>query len=500
MERRDFLERTTIAVSASLLMGSVWPDRYRLIGSALAAENGDGQKTALEQKFAEFALSVKYEALPTDVVASAKRVLLDTLGCAFGAVGSDPANIAEATIRKTFGEGNTATVIGYPRLATVEGALFVNGVLVRSLDMNDTYIGTEPLHPSEVLPAALALCEEKGRSGRDLIEAMVVGYEASMRINDAISFIERGFHPLCAASYGIPLIAGKIWGLPKGAIANAVGTAGARGFTSFVVNSGAISMMKSMGLAATAVDGVFATRLAAQGFTGPSGTLEWLASKMKPTKEDFAVDLELARYRLPRVAFKRFPVQIELQAVAEAGVLLSPRMKGRAQDIRAITVETYPGIIERVADPAKFRPQTRGTADHSLPICLAMALLDGDVTVSQFEKDRWRGSDVMALVEKTSVKPGESLIAKFPKGRGANVEIVFADGQSLRETVEVPEGDADRPLSRASLERKFMNFAIPVVSKAGAERIMSLVASLEELKDIRELTQALRGSGKQNSA
>lgn len=500
MNRRDFLERTTTAVSASLIMGSAWPAGYGLVGSALAAASGDDRKTTLEQKFAEFALAIKYEALPADVVASAKRVLFDTLGCAFGAVGSEPANIAETTIRKTFGNGDTATVIGYPRPATVEGALFVNGVLVRSLDMNDTYIGTEPLHPSEVLPTALVLCEEEGRGGRDLIEAIVAGYEASMRVNDAISFIERGFHPMCAASYGIPLIAGKIWGLPREAITNAVGISGARGFTSFVVNSGAISMMKAMGLAATAADGVLATRLAAQGFTGPSGTLEWLASKMKPPKEGFAVDLELVRYRLPHVAFKRFPVQIELQAVAEAGASLSARVKDRARDTRAITVETYPVIIERVADPAKFRPQTRGTADHSLPVCLAMALLDGDVTTSQFEKDRWREPDVMALVEKTSVKPGESLMAKRPKGRGASVEIVFADGQSFRETVEVPEGDAERPLSRASLERKFMNFAVPVVGKAGAERVMSLVDDLEELKDVRELTHALRGSGKQNPA
>jgi 2-methylcitrate dehydratase len=185
-----------------------------------------------------------------------------------------------------------------------------------------------------------------------------------------------------------------------------------------VVNSGAISMMKAMGLAATAADGVFATRLAAQGFTGPSGTLEWLASKMQPIKEDFAVDLELARYRLPRVAFKRFPIQIGLQAVAEAGASLSAKVKGRQQDIRAITVKSYPGIIERIADPAKFKPQTKGTADHSLPICLAMALFDGDITVAQFEKDRWRSQDVMALVEKMSVKPAEVLIAKLPKGRG----------------------------------------------------------------------------------
>ena len=498
MKRRDFLARTAAGVSASLLLANVRSDGYRFVGSALAAGESDPQKGTFEQKFAEFALSIKYEALPADVIAAAKRVLLDTLGCAFGSVGSEPANIAETTIRKTFGDGNTAIVIGYPRPATVEGALFVNGVLVRSLDLNDTYIGTEPLHPSEVLPTAIALCEESGRSGRDLIEAMVAGYEASMRVNDAISFIERGFHPLCAASYGIPLIAGKIWGLPKEAIANAVGISGARGFTSFVVNSGAISMMKAMGLAATAADGVFATRLAAQGFTGPSGTLEWLASKMKPVKEGFAVDLELTRYRLPRVAFKRFPIQIELQAVAEAGASLSAKVRERAQNIRAINVEIYPGIIERVADPAKFKPQTKGTADHSLPVCLAMALLDGDVTVAQFEKDRWRAQDVMALVEKTSVKPGEALIAKLPKGRGASIEIVFADGQSVREIVEVPEGDAERPLSKSSLERKFTNFAVPVVGKAGAERVLSIVDSLEKLKDVRELTQVLRGSGKQN--
>jgi 2-methylcitrate dehydratase len=189
-----------------------------------------------------------------------------------------------------------------------------------------------------------------------------------------------------------------------------------------------------------------------------------------------------------------------LQAVAEAGASLSGKIKGREQDIRVITVESYPGIIERVADPAKFKPQTKGTADHSLPVCLAMALLDGDVTVAQFEKDRWRAREVMSLVEKTSVKPGEALIAKLPKGRGTNIEIVFADGPSLRETVEVPEGDSERPLSRASLERKFMNFALPVVGKAGAERIMSLVDGLEELKDIRELTRSLKGAGKRNPA
>jgi 2-methylcitrate dehydratase len=116
----------------------------------------------------------------------------------------------------------------------------------------------------------------------------------------------------------------------------------------------------------------------------------------------------------------------------------------------------------------------------------------------QFEKDRWRAPEVMALVEKISVKPGEALMAKIPKGRGASIEIAFASGQSLRETVEIPEGDSERPLSRASLERKFMNFAVPVVGSSVAIHIVSLVDGLDDLNDVRQLTLHLKGTGRQN--
>ena len=98
MKRRDFLTRTAAGVSASLFLGNVRFDGYRFVGAALAAGEGDRQKDTLEQKLAEFALAIKFEALPADVTSAAKRVLLDTLGCAFGSVGSEPANIADATI------------------------------------------------------------------------------------------------------------------------------------------------------------------------------------------------------------------------------------------------------------------------------------------------------------------------------------------------------------------------------------------------------------------
>ncbi|MEA2120611.1 MmgE/PrpD family protein, partial [Halovibrio sp. HP20-50] len=96
------------------------------------------------------------------------------------------------------------------------------------LDLNDTYLGTEPLHPSELMPTALALCESLGRNGRDFITALAVGYEASARITDVVSFMRRGFHPLCAMAYAAPLIAGRLWGLGPKELANAVGLSAAR--------------------------------------------------------------------------------------------------------------------------------------------------------------------------------------------------------------------------------------------------------------------------------
>jgi 2-methylcitrate dehydratase len=130
---------------------------------------------------------------------------------------------------------------------------------------------------------------------------------------------------------------------------------------------------------------------------------------------------------------------------------------------------------------------------------VAMALLDGDVTVRQFENDRWRTPEVMALVAKTSVRTSEMLMAKLPKGRGASVEITFANGEPARETVEIAEGDAQRPLSQASLERKFMNFAVPVVGSSAAERMVALVENLDHVADVRQLMSEVKGLGKQAS-
>ena len=369
----------------------------------------------------------------------------------------------------------------------------VNGVLIRDLDLNDTYYGYDPSHPSEVIPAALACCEEAGRSGRDLIEAMVVAYEADMRLNNAFSWAARGFHALSHGAFAIPLAAGKAWRLTPEQMAHAVGISGAHQLTSLAMNSGTISMTKSLAPAHTAMDSLFDTRLAAAGFTGPTFAIEWLTANIQPKQPSVTVDLDPKNYQLTKVGLKRFPLQGNLQTATEAAVNLSPQVKGQIGDIQEIIVETYPATIGRgVADKEKYTPATRETADHSMPVCVAIALLDGDVSVTQFHDNRWKDREVLALAGKVKVKVGEELVAKDPKGQGANLEIRFANGRVLKESVKVPDGDAARPLSRPGLERKFRQFADPVLGEAGAKKLMALVDRLEEVGDVRTLTEALR--------
>ena len=449
---------------------------------------------SLEKRLAQYAAGVQYKDLPGEVVKACKRLLLDTLACAFAAVGSDSATIAESTFRKAFGSGGGASIIGSVQRIATEGAALVNGVLIRDLDFNDMYFGYDPCHPSEIIPAAIACCEEVGRNGRELIESMVVGYEADLRLNDAFSWSSRGFIALSHCAFAIPLVAGKAWRMPEEQIAHAVGISGAHQLTSSAINKGDISMMKALAPAHAAMDSVFDTRLAAAGFTGATNLIEWMTANIQPTQKSVSVDLDLRHFQILKVGLKRFPVQGKLQSTVEAGVNLHPLVEGEIDEINEIIVETYPATLKTgVANPDKYRPKTRETADHSMPICLAMALLDGDVNAKQFHDDRWKAREVFALGDKVKFKVGESLVAKMPKGQGANVEIRFSSGRVLGESVEIPEGDAARPMSRGSLERKFRQFADPVVGEAGSRKIIAFVDNIEEFKDVRMFTEALRG-------
>jgi 2-methylcitrate dehydratase len=491
MDRRHFLAGTgAMTVADAVGLGTAVAQNSAGEASAPAP----ARRASIERELAEYGAALTYEALPREVVDAAKRLLIDALACGYGAIGSPAARIVEETFRKSFGGPQVASVLGNPARISAEGAALVNGVLVRDLDLNDTHVGKEPCHPSENIPAALACCEEAGRSGRELIETIVLGYEAQLAFNSAFAFGERGLFSVSSAGFVVPLMAGKAWRLPVQQVVEAIGISGMRQLTLLAITRGPISMMKALPYAHNAMDGLFATRLAAAGFTGPGNTMDWFLKEVQPAEPNVRLDLAPGKFRIRQVGLKRFPLQFELQTVAEAGVNLHARARERIGTIAQIVVETYPITIERTASPSRYDPQTRETADHSLPVCLAMALIDGEVTIAQYEKERWRAPEVLGLARKVAVRVGDRLAQSAPRGSGAIVKLVFEDGASLEEIVEIADGDARRPMSRAALEQKFKSLAVRTLGEAGAARVLALIDELETLPDLQGFTAALRGA------
>ncbi|MGE5525697.1 MAG: MmgE/PrpD family protein [Rhodospirillaceae bacterium] len=434
--------------------------------------------------------SIRCESLTPSAVAAAKRALLDALGCAIAAIGCEPAAIAARALARG---APAATVIGEAQPASLEHAILLNGILVRYLDMMDVYSARDVCHPAENVPIALASVEQAQQSGKRLIEAIVAGYEAQMRLAHALSLQQMGMHHVTAGGMVAPLIIAKAWGLSRHVMEQAAALGGCRQFTVHALSKGGLSMAKAIGYPWAGMDAVLAVRLAEQGYTGPTAFIDWLANEgpLKGSVDADALDRADATMMIVRVSYKQFPIQFELQTPVELAIGLHQQIGGAAR-IQAVEVSVRPITIKRTADPAKFAPKNRETADHSLPVCVAMALIDGKITAAQFESGRWRDEDVSQLVARIRVDASEEYDTGYPNGRPAALRVTLSDGNVLQAFQAVPLGDVTRPMDDATITRKFLANASDALGSTRAQDIVACVHRLDELPRIDELTGLLR--------
>ncbi|MBU2288529.1 MAG: MmgE/PrpD family protein [Gammaproteobacteria bacterium] len=436
----------------------------------------------LVERLAAFSAGVRFDAMPREDVDAIARLVLDTLGCALGAVGCAPVRMLAPTMRAAAHGPDSATLIGSGERVALADAVLHNGALVRYLDFMDVYWARDICHPSENIPAALAAAEAAHASGRALIEAIAVAYEAQIRLADAFSFESIQLHHVSAAGFVVPLVLAKLWRLGPSETAHAVALGGFRHLTSAALVQGQLSMAKAVGYALPASECVASTRLAAAGFTGPLAVLDKLGV------EGFDTSPGTASAR--RASLKRFPAQYTLQSPIEAAIDLHRRLTDRLPRIASITIEVHGDVCRRTADPAKLAPDSRESADHSLPCCVAMALADGKLTAAQFDADRWRDADVKALMAKTRCKPSAELEAAF-HDRPARLTVRLHDGDECTVLVESPQGGTTRPLTDTQVREKFMTQAQPLLGAAGAERVADQVMALDKLDDVAELCALL---------
>jgi 2-methylcitrate dehydratase len=450
--------------------------------------------SSLAERLAVLVKGIRYDDLPQETVVATKRVLLDTLGCAIGAIGCKPAAIMLDLLPPADRDGSAATIIGSGRKTSAEGAALVNGTLVRYLDFMDVYWAKDVCHPSENIPPAIACIEEAGGGGKELLEAIVGAFEVQIRLADAFSFEDIGLHHVSAAGFIVPLIAGKAWGQTSLQMANGSTLAGASGLTLATLAVGDLSMAKAVGYARNSASAITAARAAGRGFTGPLQSYEWLLSNVGKTPGAGELSTEATgRWRIGDVSLKRYPIQYGLQAPAEAAAQLHAELKGKLDQIFGITVSVNTRQLARAADPAKFMPANRETADHSLPACVAMALCDGEVSEQQFDSGRYMDADVKNLISKTKAIGNDRFDREFAKGRPGSVDVQLTGGQRLSATVEVPFGDAARPFTQEVLEAKFRKLCQGKLSDRQTQAVIDCVSGMEKLTTLRPLLDAMKG-------
>lgn len=462
----------------------------------------------IADRLAEYTQSLCSDHLHAEVVHAVKRRVLDSLACAFGAWNAEPCRIARR-IGQSVSVPNGATLWGTAHKTLPDLAAFANGTLVRYLDFNDTYLSKEPAHPSDNLAAILAVGEAVRASGKRVILAAAVAYEVQCRLCDAAALRPRGWDHVTYGPLSSALAAAKVFKLTVEQTVQAVNLAGVANVALRQTRVGDLSMWKACAFANAARNGVFAAMLARQGMTGPAPIFEGKKGFMELVSGPLDLPVFGGEGRVPRekVPFKildtyikHYPVEYHAQSAVEAALVVREELlnkEGRAvlARIDEIEVGSYDVAIEIIGrDPEKWRPSTRETADHSLPYCVAAALLDGTVTVESFEPKRLSDPKLRGLMQKVRVVEQDEFIGWYPKAMPTRVTVRTASGNEYVKQVDYPLGHPRHPLSDREIEEKFRSLAAGLFARARAGQVIDMVWRLESLEDVGKLMPLLKAA------
>jgi len=455
----------------------------------------------LAHQLAEYTCALRFEDLSGDVVHEVKRRIIDSLGCALGAWKEEPCAIARR-VASDFSAKQGATIIGTNHKAPPDWSAFANGCCIRYFDYNDTYLSKEPAHPSDNIAAALAVAESVAASGRELITAIALAYEVQCRFCDAASIRARGWDHVTYGAFSTAVASAKLMKLDPKDTRHAVNIAGVAGAAMRQARVGELSHWKGVAFANAARHGVFSALLAGAGMTGPGPIFEGqmgfekqLGVSLGNVAAKFAVPFvkngDGPASMILRTSIKFWPAEYHSQSAIEAALLLRDEI-GDPASVRAMTVESHDASVDIIgSEPEKWKPETRETADHSLPYITAIALIDGEVTEKQFQPERFKDPKVWKFLENVKVERNTELSGLYPDAVANIVHVDLVDGRRLTKRVDFPMGHAKNPLKDSQVEEKFGVLVDPMLGSDLARKIIDIVWKLDGAKNVDELMSAM---------
>lgn len=460
--------------------------------------------TAYTQTLVGYLDRLTFEALPATVVSKAKALFLDYLGYASTAAKEEPATILWDTVVELGGRPE-CTVIGHaPRTSCMHAAL-VNGAMGHMAELDDTHRHTQSHVGDSVIPAALAIAERRGLSGKAFLAAMVAGYEAAIRIGESVmpTHYVKGWHPSGTVNtFGAAIAAGRLLGLDRERLLHAVGLAGAQVAGNFA-HIKARGMAKDFNPGRAAANGVLAALLAQRGFSSSTDVIEnergfWKLYADNVVPECITQGLG-TQFEILEVANKPAPGCRCLHSSRDATLDLCERHGIAGAAVDRITLRIYTQGAKWVDDP---EPWSAGKGMYgprfSAQFNAALAALEGRPGIRRlFEHDymaeKLDDPAVRALMGKITVVHDDVLMQEFPHKWASVVEITTREGQTVSQRVDYPKGEPENPMTHDELVDKYRILAGKVFSEDRVERILRGAEGLEDLADCNALTTLLEG-------
>ncbi len=430
---------------------------------------------------ASFCADLRWDAVPADARARTAELVLDLLGVAVRGRAAESSRAVDAFVRT--------------QPAGAAWAALAMGASAHATEMDD--VTTESsLHPgAAVVPAALALARERGASGQAALEAIVSGYEVTIRVGNALgaaSAYGRGFHPTGVAGvFGAAVAAGTVLGLDASGLGNAMGIAGtmASGSLAYLDDG---SWTKRLNPAWAAHGGIVAAGLAAAGFTGPRTALDGRRGLLvgytdAPDPARLLEGLSVRDLRVMHVSIKPYGCCRYAHGIIDAVLALRAEHDVAPGDVASIRLGVLSAGWTLIADPPERVRDPRNVVDaqFSAPYAAAVALVRGRAGLAEFGDDALRDPKVRMLLARTECVRDASLDAEYPKRWPAAVEIRLADGRVLRRRVEHALGEPENPVPRDALIERF----VEMVARPNARQIAGRILALAAEPDLRVLDE-----------
>jgi 2-methylcitrate dehydratase len=448
---------------------------------------------SLAAKLAHYALALRFESIDAATLERVKTHVIDTIGCGVGAFHERPVKICREVARAGAGP---ATVLGTDIRTSIELASFANCAAFRYLDFNDTYIGRFSTHPSDLIAACIAVAEAERSNARELIVAIVIAYEVNCRLVDACDISTRGWDPTVMSPPAVALAVGRLMKLSHEQLTHAVSIAINDHVPMAQTRVQTLSDWKGLSDAEACRNAVFAAVLARHGLTGPAPIFEGRSGFFQQLTGPATIDVGAfggadAEFRINRCSLKRYPAVIYTQTAVVAGAEVA-RQVGTLENITAIEIETTKRGLQRTgSEIEKWSPETRDTADHSMPYITARAMFDGDITHETFEPHMFRDPRILHFMKKISVKEDQALTARQGAASPTRVTAILSDGRRISHEADHAPGFANCPMTRSELEKKFRGNVGAQWSPTQIDSVLATLWKLDEIDDIAAFLPAL---------